>query len=1611
MALSVADLLEAFPAVGEDFVLPLDAIELPELYQLFAAGKELVLRVTEVAEDQLKVIGEAALDGHPVALQLVFLADAANDLVTGLRAEFDAAMGLVDLAAAWGLELAQAPLAFLTEVAALTARYDLTVGRVVITAQTERLRLVFARPAQDAGLVGLVGVRDSQALLSELPYVGPEIPGGERIGVLGVELIVVGPGGLTAAQGALVNAAVAEAVGGESWWPLLPERGLEAGLWVGACYQLPAVDPQVWVVRLGQGIGRVPDFPTVPLGRFTLSGFGLCWPLVGDGGGLGVYLDLSVQLGWLSLSLPDVGFDLSLPDTGAFSVDPRLPSLSLRLGDAELTFTVPKTDLPGVPGFPGLPKARLLTGWWDSGDGMRLLDLLRPFGIEPPSLPDLFNPPLPSLGLRFDLSEGDFELTGSLKLVGESISLRFVLAGLPSGPDWGKVALLGVTGFERWLEDLPFIGGLLGGLSDFAPNGISLAGLGTTLTELQLELLNGRIGSFPGGVDAWWPTLSWDFSGGALGRPGWSLDMDWKLPGGSGVAWGIPWPPSAPPPLEPFWLDLPDLSLGPIEVSRIGLSWPGPDEIDWTVGSDWVLRLVLDAKITFGGGITLGLPGLGFDIDLKNLSVHPRFPSLSLSLPGNVELTFAVPMPTSSEPIELVARWQAGEEEEGIPATDLMLGLGAELAGAVIPEQLMPRLQSAGLYFNFQTYLLVLTSTTDYFGWMLATRPVNETKRRFMLAVRGTVRAKASDLPVISAPTSPDHDLTVADIHFAWAGDTGTQVKVWSLLEIQQLNEILAELDIDPVIGNRGVLPVLPTALPNHEFAPGTMIWATLNLGENYRVDLVWPADRELPPLRQGVVLGRERAAGASEPGTEKSLEGFAIGPVRFRHAGLGYAHGLLFVALDATLAVGPLTLDLLGLGLGVDKDWKVLPVLRGASVALELPGPPRVEMAAAFTRLDLADFDLAFAALGRIEIQGLVTLQLAGSWARNNAGWDSLFGYAELVGQRKKINGLFPLGPVTVVGIVLGVGINSTVRIPTTTELQTFPLTRRLGDNPPAQGGEVEKKSPVEALNELVVAPGWVTPAQGQYWVAGGIEFTVYKFIHARALALVEFGQAGWKAMLAGSTTLSLPPTMPNESDARAGSPYGSNSLMRPIGQVIVDFVFAFDSALSRLSMDTVIAKGSYLLDPAAELTGGISLYVWGKDLPELGVKKGFVLSAGGYHPQFQAPDYYPKPPRIGWLWERGPITIKGQAYAALSDGAFMIGGSLAAVYDNGHGINLRAWFTVHVDALVQWKPFYADIAYGLSIGVSASVKVLFVRVRVSVEVGVSMQMWLPPVGGRAKVKIWFISFTIGFGADRKGAPPVPWEDFHVQLPAASRSAVKRGIELPDATQDESEARAEAPAPLQVRMDGFTVAVESAVPASKITLNGDLFDGSDKARIDIRPMRLTGVISEQVIEIRKQDARYDWKQAGWKVEPTTEGVPRALWGRPLANPQQALGEEGLVPGCLTGVTIEVPGPQRSEKFVGPVPADALEVEAVLPDGNMPLHDTTEAGTSPVIDDGSVGVITSTLTATADTRTKVHQALAALGAAPGSDGPLTRYADLAGNTLTDPPLLTAPGTR
>jgi hypothetical protein len=1620
VTVSVEELLASFPEPGGDFVLSSQMWPVRELRALLGVEVEIVLSRCDPDPDHLTVAGTVDTPAGPVDVTLRFTAagDGPQDEVVGLGARLPVGRDVADLAELWGLDLHEVPAVFLGEVSEISAFYELPDATAVFLAETGHLRVVFGRGDADSRLSVQVGLKDVNGSLPDLPFVGDLIPDGDRYRLRGAGVIVVRDP-VTPTQAAALNSAVGNAVGDPSvWWPALPSGGLDQdGVWLAACCVVRDSE-YVWAVRLGvPDVSWLPDFSEVPIDvgafRLTWSRFGLR-PLPGFGG-LEVIFDLSLDLGGLRLRLPDAGFvfDFSLEVGSPVFVVASLPALSLELLGHPLRFEIPSADWdPSLPGFPGLPGPGVLTGWWDGLANLgSLADLLGLFGVSVPSLPGVFNPALPALGLRFDWGIGD------IQLIGETGWLRFVCGALPDlsdlGAGWAKFGLIGIKGLRALLNDLPFIGSLVPVLPDFLLDGISFSVIGVELPRASFDRLTGWLGTLPDlPAGGWWPSLSWEYSGGTFGMPGFSLDVNWKIRDRPALDWGISWPsmdlpdiawpPVPEPPELPDipWLDL-DLELGPLHLHKIGLTWPGLEEIDWSPpdGPSWVLRVVFDVSFDLRGGFSFALPGLGFDFDLKTLSpasVHPRLPKISFTLAdfGTVELT--VPMPTAPRPEwprSITASWS---DPEGVSAADIAGFFGLDVLGEAIPDFLMPRLYSVGLFLDFSSFFLVITGAGGIGGWLncawlFATQAANEnaTNRRKLVGLRSVQELKASDLPpnIGAAEVRYHFDIVMSGVHLVYAEQH------WPLRAVEDLNRVLAQLDPPALV-------TLPTILPM-ELPKGFQAWGDLRVGDLLEVVLIYP-DRDLPAVRGGPV------------GSNADLLGYTIGAMRFSRVRLGLGYGLLYLAFDATLAIGSLTVDLIGLGIGLDKDLDARPVLEGAAVAYELAGTggdsplPRISIEGALVHLDLGpEFDFAMVGAGLIEVEGLVGLFLAGSWARNTAGWTSLFAYAEVNSAQSRIEGLFSIPPVTFTGIALGFGINSTVRVPTAADISRFPLIKQLGR-------PSEPLTPGQALTELAGTGGWITPAQGQYWIAGGAEFSVYSFIRARVLVLVEWGQAGWKVMFAGSTTLLLPPV--DVYDFETGQPIPVSGFKK-LGEVTVDFAFVYDSALSRFSMDSVIAKGSYILDPAAALTGGISLYVWGKNLPARGISKGFVLTAGGYHPQFTRtkPRYYPEPPRIGWLWERGPITFTGQAYAALTDGAFMIGAAVAAVYESKHsGIAVRAWFTAHLDALVQWKPFYADLAIGLSIGVSATVKVAFIRVKVSLEIGVELQLWLPPIGGRATVKVWFVSFTFNIGAARQGAPPVPWEDFQIQLPAPTRSALKNGGQLKDVDPDIARRRAEDGDPQLVRIDGFSVAVESALPASKITIGGELFAGSEDARIDIRPMRLTGVVSEQEIHLcgpdgLSRDVEY-WKELGWEFQATTEGMPKALWGRPLANPNQALNDTSLVPECLTGVTITVPAP-KAVGSLEPVPAENLTVEPNWPEGFMPLVDTSVAGPAPDPTEDSIEVIRTTLTETAAERRAVHRVLAHLGKVPHSDGPLDQYADLVGRTMADFPYLTATSVR
>ncbi|MBL1102581.1 DUF6603 domain-containing protein [Streptomyces coffeae] len=1031
----------------------------------------------------------------------------------------------------------------------------------------------------------------------------------------------------------------------------------------------------------------------------------------------------------------------------------------------------------------------------------------------------------------------------------------------------------------------------------------------------------------------------------------------------------------------------PPFLLSQLELLDLGVAYDSAnDRIDL---SGTVAFPLGDAQATLTLTAELTRNGSGYDKHVTgSLSVAIPGPATQAAengdLPGAGEvghrvLEFTVDYREDGGAATVTGIW---DTEPSLPLTDLVAALGIELPE--LPEVLRPELQALSVRYDTASKLVLLTTATERTGWVYASYPAAApgSGRLSAAAVGARLSARASDLPLVGEAIPPSADLVLGGIAFTVA-PAG-----WTPARAQEINAASEQVDPSP---DRK----LPRFSTDPQAGPGLAVQVELSIGGEPQAPLVLPISNggtaaitaleagthavlspagagALTAASEGVALRRERSAASREIDQ-------VFGPVRIRKVSLGYRNGLLFIAFDATLAVGPVQLDTIGLGLGLDSDFDVEPVLQGAG--LRVDQPPLKVTGALVVREDDA-FAIYIAGMVVVET-GFFALQASGSYARSLDGWSSVF----LFGEIAAVGGaaLFEAPPFTLTAVSGGFGVNSTLRLPAIAELGQFPLIARLAERAP----EVSSQ---EALEQLTA---WVSPAEGRFWAAVGVEFALFKFIATRALAAVEFGD-DLKVMLLGRTSVTFP------RDTKPGR--------KVHARIDVDLRLAYQQSLGLLSLDVAVGDGSFVFDPACRLTGGIAIYLW-----TAGEHAGdFVISAGGYHPRLEERldtqyPHYPTPARLGFTWSPdSKIMVKAEGYTALTPHALMFGGRLAASYTSGL---LSAWFTAYLDVLVQWRPFYLDARLGIGIGVAFTIKVWFVKVRVSIEVGIDLALWTPPFGGRVTVKVWFVSFSFDIGTRRQELDAARWPEVHEQFPAPLSITPVAGL-LADVDAGELAARHADGDPVLVAAAGLVLTVETVIPATAIHLNQDTdYATGPDGLISIRPMRKDRAItSEFAVTVTKAgDADYVISDDDWTVEVIERGAPAALWGRPLAEPDDALddGQEALLPGQLAGLRFEVKPPETAGE-IGPVTSAALQVTRVDPEGRTPLRNGAKQGSLPLPTPGSIEIIADTVnTSTTARRTGAYRALHRLGVAPGASGTaLPRYAEKARDYLVFSPLTT-----
>jgi hypothetical protein len=488
-----------------------------------------------------------------------------------------------------------------------------------------------------------------------------------------------------------------------------------------------------------------------------------------------------------------------------------------------------------------------------------------------------------------------------------------------------------------------------------------------------------------------------------------------------------------------------------------------------------------------------------------------------------------------------------------------------------------------------------------------------------------------------------------------------------------------------------------------------------------------------------------------------------SIGPVNIAQVGIRYSDGALSLVFNVALLASALTIELNGLGIGLKladiSGNKISPVFNLDGISITYTSGP-VEISGGFLRTIVNGINQYN---GEALIKAAAfNLSALGSYADDRE--PSLFIFALLNDP--------PLGGPPyffVTGVAAGFGYNRGLKIPSIDGVSQFPLTSGFV---PGQSSPFKSSDPgaaLQVLTEKDIVP--ITP--GEDWLAAGVRFTSFEMLQSYVLLVVEFGTK-FEIALLGLSALSVP----------TGDPY-------PLVFAELALDARFIPADGILAVDAQLTPDSYLLSTSCKLTGGFAFYLWFSPNEHEG---DFVITLGGYHPDFTPPDYYPVVPRLGFHWSlSSQLDIKGDMYFALTPSCLMAGGGLQATWQSG---SLKAWFDIGADFLIAWKPYHYQADMYLSFGVSYTFKLdlLFATITktISVSLGADLSIWGPDFSGIAHIHLWIISFSISFGAGASQEPaPISWEEFKDSFLPPAKSQPTRAARYTALALEESEAAA----------------------------------------------------------------------------------------------------------------------------------------------------------------------------------------------------------------------------
>ncbi len=387
----------------------------------------------------------------------------------------------------------------------------------------------------------------------------------------------------------------------------------------------------------------------------------------------------------------------------------------------------------------------------------------------------------------------------------------------------------------------------------------------------------------------------------------------------------------------------------------------------------------------------------------------------------------------------------------------------------------------------------------------------------------------------------------------------------------------------------------------------------------------------------------------------------------------------------------------------------------------------------------------------------------------------------------------------------------------------------------------------------------------------------------------------------------------------------------VEPLAEVQMALRATFIPDEGFLGVEARLTSASFILSRNCHLTGGFAFYSWFS-----GAHAGdFVQTLGGYHPKFRAPGHYPRVPRLGFNWQVSPqLTVKGDAYYALTTHALMAGGHLEATWKDG---SIQAWFKAGADFLISWKPYHYDIRITVDMGVSYTYH-FFGTHHISVDLGAGLHIWGPDFSGQAHIKLWIVSFSVSFGAGTSQQPqPIAWDDpDHASFKPSFLPSDDAICGLSPQTGLTRTVEHSGQPTWVVNPVTFSLVSNSVIPTKHAwrhaqsaanALDGRLAGKAAETQfgigsMEVAPEDLDTRLPITISRIDEADgvSTSTPVEAHFQFEPIHKNVPAGLWGSSL---KPDLNGDALVDHTLAGFTIR-PGAPRAPEETQPIDRNRL---------------------------------------------------------------------------------------